>query len=98
MSNQTTEQTFEAYIEQILLKHSGWQQGNLAEWNKKTALFPARVIDFIKSSQSHLYAQMEKLHGTELDEKIITTLTIFLPFNRGDNPGVSLRPPACCLL
>ena len=75
MSNQTSEQVFESYIEQTLLKKSGWKLGTNKEWNKKTALFPERIIDFIQSSQPRLYAQMEKLHGAELNEKIITTLT-----------------------
>jgi type I restriction enzyme, R subunit len=73
--NKTKEQNFESYIEQILLEKSGWTKGDLTEWNKKTAIFPARFIDFIQSSQPRLYAQMEKLHGEELNEKIVTTLT-----------------------
>ncbi len=74
MSNQTSEQVFESYIEETLLQKSGWQQGTNSEWNKKHAIFPARIIDFIKTSQSRLYEQMVKLHGSELDEKIIAIL------------------------
>jgi type I restriction enzyme R subunit len=74
MSRQTTEQVFESYIEETLLQKSGWLQGTNSEWNKKHAIFPARIIDFIKTSQPKLYEQMVKLHGSELDEKIITTL------------------------
>jgi type I restriction enzyme R subunit len=73
--NKTKEQNFESYVEQTLIEKSGWKKGDLTEWIKKTALFPARIIDFIQSSQPRLYAQMKKLHGEELNEKIITTLT-----------------------
>lgn len=74
MSKQTTEYAFESYIEETLLKKSGWKQGTNSEWDKKQAIFPARIIDFIKSSQERLYNQMLKLHGEELNEKIIATL------------------------
>ena len=72
--NKTKEQNFKSYVEQTLIEKSGWKKGDLTEWNKKTAIFPARIIDFIQSSQPRLYAQMEKLHGAELHEKIIVAL------------------------
>ena len=70
----TTELAFEAYIEEVLLNKSRWTLGTNKEWDKKNGLFPQRIISFIQSSQSGLYAQMEKLHGEELDTKILDTL------------------------
>jgi len=75
MSQQTNEKTFEGYIEQTLLNKSGWQPGSNQEWDKKQAIFPNRIIHFIKDTQPRLYDQMYKLHGDELDEKILATLT-----------------------
>jgi type I restriction enzyme, R subunit len=75
MSNQYyTEKGFETYIEESLLIKGGWQQGTNKEWNKKHALFPERIISFLKDSQSELYEKMQKLHGNELNDKIIDTL------------------------
>lgn len=75
MSNQYySEKGFEAYIEESLLVKGGWQQGTNKEWNKKHALFPERIISFLKDSQTELYEKMQKLHGNELDDKIVDTL------------------------
>jgi type I restriction enzyme R subunit len=70
----TTEKAFEAYLEESLFIKGGWIQGTNLEWDKKNALFPARVISFIKETQEKLYLKMRHLHGDDLDEKIIYTL------------------------
>ncbi|MCF8234040.1 MAG: DEAD/DEAH box helicase family protein [Bacteroidales bacterium] len=69
-----TEKTFESYIEETIVNQSGWQQGTVGEWDQKNALFPARVIDFLQTTQPRTYEKMQKLHGTELNEKLIQTL------------------------
>ncbi len=74
MNKQTTEYAFESYVEETLLKKSGWRKGTNSEWDKKNALFPARILDFIKSTQESLYNRMLELHGEELNEKIIDAL------------------------
>ncbi len=70
----TTEKAFETYIEESLLYKGGWNQGTNKEWDRKNAIFPARIISFIKDTQEKLYIKMQQLHGDELDEKIISTL------------------------
>lgn len=70
----TTEKAFETYIEESLINKGGWINGTNKEWDKKHALFPDRVLSFLKDSQTGLYEKMQKLHGNELDEKIIDTL------------------------
>lgn len=70
----TTEKAFEAYIEESLFIKGGWIQGTNLEWDKKNALFPERVISFIRATQEKLYIKMQQLHGEELNEKIIYTL------------------------
>ncbi|MGK5091775.1 type I restriction endonuclease [Deltaproteobacteria bacterium TL4] len=69
----TTEKAFEAYIQETLVAR-GWVSGSNQSWDKKLALFPDQVIAFIKETQAHLWAQMEKLHGSELSVKLIETL------------------------
>lgn len=73
-SQNYTEKAFETYIEESLMFRGGWQQGTNKEWDKKHALFPERIISFLKDTQAELYKRMQKLHGDELDDKIIGTL------------------------
>lgn len=74
MPGKTTENAFEAYVEEILLTKGGWHLGTNAEWDKDRALFPARVISFIAETQPKLWEEMEKLHGKELEALLITGL------------------------
>lgn len=69
----TTEKAFEAYIQEVLTTR-GWLAGSHHLWDKQNALFPEYVISFIKNTQSDLWQQMDKLHGSELEAKIIDTL------------------------
>ncbi len=69
----TTEKAFESYIQETLA-HRGWKEGSVAAWDKTKALFPEYVIAFIKTTQTELWSQMEKLHGKELPAKLIDTL------------------------
>ena len=69
----TTEKAFEAYIEETLATR-GWLTGSVERWEKAKALFPDYVIEFIQATQAGLWKQMEKLHGAELQSKLIETL------------------------
>jgi type I restriction enzyme R subunit len=69
----TSEQAFEAYAEEALLAH-GWNPLSNTLWDKKHALFPSQVIDFIRTTQPRLYDQMAKQLGGELDAKLIDAL------------------------
>lgn len=74
MTAQTNERAFESYVEEILLTGSSWQQGTNAEWDVEKALFPARIVSFIQNTQARLWEEMQELHGTGLENMIITTL------------------------
>jgi len=69
----TTEKAFEAYIEETLATR-GWLTGSVERWEKAKALFPDYLIEFIQATQAGLWKQMEKLHGAELQSKLIETL------------------------
>ena len=65
--SQTTEKSFESYVEQILMIQSGWEKGDLREWDVELALFPARVVAFLAETQPKLWQQMKALHGAGLE-------------------------------
>ncbi len=69
----TTEKAFEAYIEETL-NRNGWEECSNLLWDKKRALFPDVVVRFIKDTQVGLWTQMDKLHGSELGQKLIEAL------------------------
>lgn len=69
----TTEKAFEKYIQETMVAR-GWLIGSNEFWDKQKALFPAHVIAFIKDTQYELWTQMEKLHGAELEKKLVETL------------------------
>jgi type I restriction enzyme, R subunit len=73
--SQTTEKSFESYVEEILQQKAGWHPGKLAEWDKERALFPARVIRFLQTTQAKLWNEMNVLHGAGLESLLITALT-----------------------
>jgi type I restriction enzyme R subunit len=70
---QTTERAFENYLEQTLAEQ-GWAKGDLAEWKVELGLFPQRVLDFVQDSQSSLWNEMASQLGSDLPEKLISTL------------------------
>ena len=69
-----TEEAYESYLEKTLVSHSGWQKGDVREWDKERALFPARLLDFIRKTQPEQYKRMKTQHGAKLEEKMITGL------------------------
>lgn len=74
MSTQTTERVFETYVEEILLKKSGWKSGDESEWDKERAIFPARVFEFLQETQQKLWDEMTALHGAGLKSLLISAL------------------------
>lgn len=71
---QTTEKSFENYVEELLLTRSGWQAGDRAEWDKGYALFPAQVCAFLAATQQKLWAEMQRLHGAGLEALLTKAL------------------------
>lgn len=72
--SQTTERAFESHVENLLLKHGGWQPGTNAEWDKARALFPVRVFAFIEATQTKLWTEMAGLHGDNLKPMLLDAL------------------------
>ncbi len=72
--NQTTEKSFEAYVQEMLVTIGGWTQGDLAEWDKERAIFPTLVLAFIQGTQPKLWDQMRALHGAGLESLIVAGL------------------------
>lgn len=72
---QTNEHAFENYVETLLLSPEvGWQKGQLDEWDKVLALFPAAVLRFIQDTQPKLWAEQKKLHADGLEKLLIAAL------------------------
>src|SRR5947209_8790575 len=74
MSSQTTERVFETYVEEILQRKAGWQQGEKLEWDQERALFPARIVSFLQATQPKLWNEMQTLHGAGLEPLLINAL------------------------
>lgn len=70
---QTNEKAFESYLEQMLTE-GGWMVGDVAEWNKALALFPARMFTFIEATQPKLWGEMAALHGDGLKPMLLQAL------------------------
>ena len=70
----TTEQAFESAIEETLLQQSGWERGDLGEWDPNRALFPAVVLDFLRTTQPDLWERFEKQLGADLEERLVERL------------------------
>ena len=71
---QTNEHAFESYCEQMLLTQGGWERGDLAEWDRGLALFPARVCAFLADSQPVLWQKLHDLHGDALGPRVVAAL------------------------
>ncbi len=72
--SRTSEEAFETYIQHVLLDQSGWLKGVNKDWDKERAVFAPEAIAFIKDTQPTLWEQMVKLHGAELEGKLILAL------------------------
>lgn len=71
----TTEKAFESYIESVLYaENSGWSILSDDVWDKKHAIFPKVIIEFLRTTQNKLMDEMYALLGEELHEKLINTL------------------------
>jgi type I restriction enzyme R subunit len=74
MSSQTDERAFESHVGEVLVTRSGWQNGTNAEWDVERALFPARILGFLETTQPKLWTEMRVLHAAGLETLIINTL------------------------
>ncbi|MCC6236151.1 MAG: type I restriction endonuclease subunit R [Dehalococcoidia bacterium] len=70
MANQTKEQAFESTVASMLVD-GGWQPAAIADWDVERALFPVRVTAFLRETQPSAIAEMERMHGANLDSLIV---------------------------
>lgn len=66
------EQAFESYIEAAM--QPGWTSLSNTSFDCENALFPQEILNFLKDSQSALWAELERLNGSELSEMLISAL------------------------
>jgi len=67
------EQSFEAYIEETMNK-ALWDKVSNRSFDAEQALFPEQVINFIKSSQATMWAELAKLNGELLPQQLLKAL------------------------
>jgi type I restriction enzyme R subunit len=72
--SQTNEFAFETYVQTILCERSGWHTGSKTKWDQERALFPDRVLAFLKDTQPKLWANMQALHGDGFKPLLLNTL------------------------
>ena len=65
MSGQATERAFESAVESMLLG-GGWVRGDRSGWDVGLALFPARVVDFVRAAQPELWEQTAAYAGDDM--------------------------------
>ncbi len=70
----TSEKTFEESIEQSLIDNGGYTIGNIDDYNKEVALDIPTVIQFLKTTQPKEWKKLEKVHGNNLEKKVIQRL------------------------
>ena len=73
MSTQTNEAAFEATVESMLVD-GGWQKGDTAGWDVERALFPDRVVAFLRAAQRELWDELAALHGEQLEPMVVDQL------------------------
>ena len=73
MTSQTSEMAFEATVESMLVE-GGWREGDVAQWDVERALFPARVVAFLRAAQPELWGQLASQHGASLDAMVLDQL------------------------
>ncbi|MCA6363512.1 MAG: type I restriction endonuclease subunit R [Bacteroidetes bacterium] len=70
-----TEKAFEENIEHWLLTEGGWKALPESGYDKKLALFPDVVFEFLEATQSKALAKLAKIHGTQLRPRLLSRLS-----------------------
>ena len=73
MSGQATERAFEAAVESMLLG-GGWVRADGSGWDVGLALFPARVVDFVRAAQPELWEQTAAYAGDGMEALLVERL------------------------
>lgn len=70
----TKELHFEDAIEHHLVTAGGWTKGNLADFDRQTALVASDLFAFIESTQPELWTDLRKHHQSGLEAAVLDTL------------------------
>ena len=73
MTTQTTEEAFESAVGLMLLE-GGWAEGDRDEWDAERAVFPARVVAFLKADDPDRWADLSDQHGDGLEGEVVAYL------------------------
>jgi hypothetical protein len=73
-----TEDKFEDIIERELLQLSGYHQGNPADYDPETALFPTQIINFIQTTQPQQWQRLANNSPSDA-QKIIGRIALPKP-------------------
>ena len=70
-----TETNFENIIEKELIQYSGYEKGNVTNYDPETALFPTEIIKFIQETQPKQWQNLAKTSPNDAEKIIIDSLT-----------------------
>lgn len=71
----TNEKTFESAIIASLVEDGGWRQGEAEKFSRELALFPDSIISFLQTTQKKEWEKISKIHGEEVNNKILQRIT-----------------------
>lgn len=70
----SSENTFETAIADHLVHEGGWSRGDASLFDRELALFPQTVIAFLKKTQADAFEKLTKVHGKQVEQKLIQRL------------------------
>lgn len=73
MSGKIDEKAFESTVESML-HGGGWSNGALSEWDVERALFPDRVVAFLRDMHPKLWAKMDDSRSQNMEHLLIEEL------------------------
>ncbi|MBE9603128.1 type I restriction endonuclease subunit R [Pedobacter sp. MC2016-24] len=69
-----TEHTFEAAIEESLIKDGDYSKGFSTDFNVDLGLFPTYITDFLKTSQPKEWMKISTIHKDDVEKKVLSRL------------------------
>lgn len=74
MSSAHIERAFEEQIEDHLISKGSYSRGDAAGFDRARAIFPGELIPFIKATQPKEWQQLERLHGSNTENLLLSDL------------------------
>ena len=70
----TTEHTFEAAIEQDLLKNGGYTIGDPKTYSTELGFFKDEILEFLQRSQPKKWEKISGIHGKDTENRVLQRL------------------------